>query len=333
MTVIRFGDTAAGQSAPPGAVAATCAALGWRVFPLRSDTRTPAMGAWPDVATTDRDTIRSWWTGRYSACGVGIATGPESGLWVVDIDVKKGGRGFDTLRELCDRSGAALSDLDTFCVRTPSGGAHLYWLWDASAGSEGGIANSTGERGLGRGVDVRGVRGYVRAPGLDGYQVVGARIRAVAAPVWLSGLCKRRRGGDPAEWTNADIRAARLRRERLDPGIDTALSVSRAIDRLSRAGSGTRNDALNRAAWKLGMLAATGSGVGRAEALRACLSAASASGARDDRAQQERTFESGWRSGLEAGAASVMQAEVETGTPAPGTGTGVGTERGTRDRP
>lgn len=37
------------------------ATRGWMVFPLRPGSKRPAIAAWPDQATTDRDRITRWW--------------------------------------------------------------------------------------------------------------------------------------------------------------------------------------------------------------------------------------------------------------------------------
>src|SRR2546421_6089132 len=69
------------------AAALDYAARGWYVFPLRVDTKAPALRAdWQTIATTDPDAIRSWWAGRPH--NVGIAVGP-SRLFVIDLDAPK----------------------------------------------------------------------------------------------------------------------------------------------------------------------------------------------------------------------------------------------------
>src|SRR5262245_16370145 len=48
-------------------------------------------------ATRDPDVVREWWT-KAPLANIGIRTGPESGIFVLDIDSDKGG--FDTLARL-----------------------------------------------------------------------------------------------------------------------------------------------------------------------------------------------------------------------------------------
>lgn len=281
-----------------GAVAYACSRLGFRVFPLRSDTGTPSFTAWPERATADPEIIREWWTGEYAACGVGIATGPESGIWVLDIDVKDAD-GFRTLRDLTyahDQTSAVFSR--TMTVRTPSGGAHVYFRWDEASAAEGGVRNST--KRLGPGLDVRGIRGYVRAPEVGAYRIVergGVKhVGITSAPEWLIPLCKKRRASRAEARTNTDARAGAVLRDARWARFESA----ETLRKLRHAPGGTRNDALNRAAYRLGTLAAL-HGEPSEDAARAwCLAAMRDIGAGDSESAQLRTFASGWEAGLSA---------------------------------
>ena len=285
------------QAAPaaPGTVAYACSRFGWRVFPLRTDTGTPVFTQWPERATTDFAQIQEWWTGEYASCGVGIATGPESGIWVLDIDVKDAD-GFKSLRDLTHAHGGSVDDFtQTMTVRTPSGGAHVYFQWDEAAESEGGIRNSA--KDLAPGLDVRGIRGYVRAPGVGAYAIVerdGVKITRVGcAPEWLVPLCKKRRSTSADEPTNADIRY-RMSAQGRKWGRFQALE---AVRRLGRSPAGTRNDNLNRTAYQLGMLSVSLGEPSREDALKMCLRTLAEAGANDALEAQQRTFTSGWDAG------------------------------------
>lgn len=110
-------------------------------------------------ATTDPEMIRRWWRARPNAA-IGMPTGPTSGIDVLDLDCKRGKNGF-----------AAVPDwerLSPVIVRTPSGGAHLYFK------STGSIRNSTSRIAIG--VDTRGVEGYVLLPPSPGYQFLKGAI-------------------------------------------------------------------------------------------------------------------------------------------------------------
>jgi hypothetical protein len=164
--------------------AQACAALGWRVLPLRRDTKQPALRRWPELATTDPDTLEEWWCGgRYAGCLAGVATGHGSDLWVLDVDVH-GVDGHGALAALEADHGALPP---TWTVRTPSGGQHRYWRWPDD--DEKSVRGSQSDTGL----DVRGWHGQVVAPGtwLGGHQYEPldpvVRLPLPMAPDWLVG--------------------------------------------------------------------------------------------------------------------------------------------------
>ena len=136
------------------------AAKGLRVFPLVENGKTPLFPGWPRKATTDRDTIKSWWvdgvTGWQQDFNIGVATG--HGLVVLDVDVKDGKPGMTSLSVLELMHGG----FATGVVETPSGGRHYYLFTPRP------IRNSVCK--LADGVDVRGEGGYVVGPGsmIDG---------------------------------------------------------------------------------------------------------------------------------------------------------------------
>ena len=102
-------------------------------------------------ATTDPDTIKSWWE-RWPAANIGIRTGTVSGIWVLDLD---GPAGIAALAELEAKHGCLPK---TLTALTGGGGKHLYFK--TTNGLE--IKNRTKVAGLS--IDVRGEGGYVIAP-------------------------------------------------------------------------------------------------------------------------------------------------------------------------
>ena len=88
---------------------------------------------------------------------VGIVTGPESGIWVVEADTKKG-HGVDGIASLAEleRENGALPP--TLMAESPSGSLHRYFSWP----TDGAIINSASM--IGPGIDVRGKGGMVIAP-------------------------------------------------------------------------------------------------------------------------------------------------------------------------
>jgi hypothetical protein len=168
-----------------GQAALSYAARGWRVVPIPRGTKHPPMDEWQRWATTDVELIRQWWT-AHPTHGVGIATGVESGIFVLDVDVADGKRGDDTLADL----EATYSPLPaTMEVITGSGGRHLYFGMPEGVV----IVNSAGGR-LGPGLDIRGEGGQVLAPPTlhpngKRYEWEASSLDEVAdAPGWLVAL-------------------------------------------------------------------------------------------------------------------------------------------------
>jgi hypothetical protein len=128
---------------------------GWPVFPCRwqgPQRKRPITEHGFTEAATDRAVIIAWWR-QWPDALIGVTTGRASGFIVLDIDIKPGRNGFDSLAEL----GHAILP-DTPMVHTASGGLHLYFdpgphLIISTVGTRG--------HGIGAGLDWRGERGYV----------------------------------------------------------------------------------------------------------------------------------------------------------------------------
>jgi hypothetical protein len=135
------------------------AARGWRVCPLyeplpdgscscgrvdcNSSGKHPRTVHGLKEATTDTSRIHSWWEAWPNA-NIGIATGRDSGLVVLDVDRPEILNGWQA---------------DTLTAETGKG-RHLYFVVDSAAASP--VKNSV--RKLGDGLDLRGDGGYVVAP-------------------------------------------------------------------------------------------------------------------------------------------------------------------------
>lgn len=278
MTGVRLGDVVNDE---PGAVAATCASLGWRVFPLRPDNGNPAIQSWPERATSDRNLIEEWWGWQFPGHGVGIATGLISGIWVLDLDVKDGLNGVSDWAELVLANSVVPK---TFTAMTRNGGSHLYWQWP-----DGEVEVRNSAKRIAPGIDVRGEGGYVRAPVKQSDILVP--VHPVEAPPWLlkkalAASKPRASRGEPAsrpsEWTSAR----------------DALRYAGA--RLSLVASGGRNDALNRASFLLARWAPE-TKVTRDDAWRAMLWACKQNGLWAEEPEGcTATFASGWNAGAAA---------------------------------
>lgn len=167
---------------PKLAAALEAAAKGFRVFPVKANSKTPALKDWPDRATDDRRQIESWWSADHDF-NIGIATG--RGLLVVDADTKSGAPGEQSL-EMLDMLGFPAS----FRVKTQSGGTHVYLKTD------GPHRNSVRALEDYPGIDIRGERGYVLGPGsaIDGraYTIATPLEPLAPAPNWFEDILRKR---------------------------------------------------------------------------------------------------------------------------------------------
>jgi hypothetical protein len=133
-----------------GEAALRYALAGMGVFPIVPRGKKPLTDHGLKDATKDPTVIREWWQRRPGA-NVGIATGAESGVFVVDVDPRNDGN--ESLWELELKHGK----LETTKVRTGGGGTHFYIK------HPGGLVPCSAGR-LGPGLDVKGDGGYVVAP-------------------------------------------------------------------------------------------------------------------------------------------------------------------------
>jgi hypothetical protein len=154
---------------PPGLKAALdLASLGLRVFPvvLVGTKKMPAIKGWQKLATSDPEGVRQLFRPCPTAL-VGIVTGRQDwknggGIVGIDVDPKNGGN--NTFAELEARLGKLPDDVVS---QTPSGGRHYYLQRPVGVW----IKTTGGEKGLGKGIDVRGSRangdhgGFLVGPG------------------------------------------------------------------------------------------------------------------------------------------------------------------------
>ena len=111
------------------------AGLGWRIIPVHTATngkcscrkakcnragKHPRINQWIDKASCDSRQIFAWWK-KWPQANIGVLTGAESGVVVLDVD---GEIGRQTLNSL---AGSDPSILETRIHRTGSGGSHLFF--------------------------------------------------------------------------------------------------------------------------------------------------------------------------------------------------------------
>ncbi len=149
------------------------------VFPGLPNTKLPWHSDPYSLATKDEAKIIAWWqeNPNYNIClPGGYEIGPGKYIGYVDVDKKNGG--LETLEEL-DILG--LEFPETLAQTTPGGGLHLFYYFDFP------IQNSVGF--LGKGIDTRGLRGYVigAGSGIDGKGYTFKKKLPVAdAPDWAA---------------------------------------------------------------------------------------------------------------------------------------------------
>jgi len=127
------------------------AELGFQVFPLNKNLKTPAFSGWQKSATSDLSLIKYWLGdgGNY-----GIPTGMGNNLVVIDYDAYQDKQ--DLLADLQSKYGLLPK---TLTVKTRAGGIHKYFTYPSNYI----IKNSAGS--IAPHVDIRGDGGYVVGPG------------------------------------------------------------------------------------------------------------------------------------------------------------------------
>ncbi|MBT8005333.1 MAG: hypothetical protein HN578_20670, partial [Rhodospirillales bacterium] len=154
---------------------------GFSIFRIKPNEKVPVGKGWQKEASADA----SHWANGLDF-NIGLATGMD--VIVIDIDMKRGVDGEANWKKLCKKLGIKESP---FQVKTPSGGRHIYYF--APKGVT--LGNSVSQ--IAKGVDVRGVGGYVVAPGseIDSimYEVIAKGVDPIEMPPELIALCQKSR--------------------------------------------------------------------------------------------------------------------------------------------
>jgi len=216
--------------------ALSLASHGKLIFPLQVRGKIPLTTHGCKDATTDQATLTRWWEQQWPDANIGLATGPASGVFVLDVD---GEEGEASLRALEAEHGALPATAESL---TGGGGRHLFFKWPQS----GVVKNSAGK--LGACLDVRGEGGYVVMPpsvhpsGRKYVWSVDSGDQIVPAPAWLLHLIANPQGKRPtpvSEWRSlmkgvpegqrnqslARI-AGKLLRSRIDPFMALELCLA-----------------------------------------------------------------------------------------------------------
>jgi hypothetical protein len=223
------------------------AARGWREIPVHGVTadgecacgegcdpagKRPHLLRWASRASTDAAVIESW-SQTWPTANVGIVTGRESGLVVLDVDPCRGGD--ESLREIREQFWLP----ETLTVCTGGGGVHLYFLYPVGlvVGSRLPALDAWGDK---RGIEVKGNGRYVVAPPSNhasGKQYAWANDAPVAEL--------------PDALRVGLLRDSTIRPDDVDPYVWVLLVDETNKVRLAES---NRNDALNLAAFRIGRI-------------------------------------------------------------------------------
>jgi bifunctional DNA primase/polymerase-like protein len=173
------------------AQALTYAERGWAVLPLRG--KVPRVDGGYKAAAKDPDTITKWWTGWRDA-DIGIRTGQESDVVVLDVDPRNGGD--ESLEALLEEHGPLPPTAE---VATGGGGRHFYFSTPAES-------TDKLRKNLVPGLELLSEKAFVVAPpslhksGSEYSWAEGrnpSEVELAAVPVWLVELASRSQEPEP----------------------------------------------------------------------------------------------------------------------------------------
>ena len=216
----------------------------------KSPGKHPRPHKWQDKATADAAQVHKWWD-TWPDAGVGIAAGPDSGVFVLDVDPGAGGD--DSLAALESEHGALSSPMT---AKTGGGGAHLFFQYPDFK-----VGNSAGTL-MGHGLDIRGEGGMVvaaptvHASGSAYSWAPGSEVGSVAeAPPWLLDRLRPR----PRPALSVVPSGWRASYESPATGIGYGASaLARECQAIREAADGSRHHAVNKSCWSIGQLVGGG---------------------------------------------------------------------------
>jgi putative DNA primase/helicase len=228
--------------------AAALATLGFSVFPLHVRGKKPLIdkwGRWQDERAGKAQLLE--WARKWPDANVAIATGPVSGIVVLDLDTAEG-------EEKATLLGVPL----TPCVRTGKG-CHFYFRCNDFF-----LRNFAGKL---PGIDLRAAGGYVVGPGsvhpsraLYEWVLTPDQLRFANPPSWLFALAKEPSQPAPNGTIVTNVKSPKTSSARSNSEISAY--AQKAFDeetaRVRSAIEGARNHTLNCASFALGQLIAGG---------------------------------------------------------------------------
>jgi hypothetical protein len=270
--------------------------LGWRVFPVGAD-RVPHI-KWKMNAGRSANFVRHYWH-RYPRADIGVACG-QSGLVVIDVDVKSGIDGFASLRRL---TGGKISFV-TPTSESPSGGRHLYFKHPGQGKK---VITNAGK--LAPGLDVRADGGMAILPPGRGRRWFGSLdpwgVSLAPLPAWVPVI-----DNDPTPTPGCALPAPIVHSDGQCTSFYGEAALTRAYVAIEQARCGSQEQVLNREYFSIGGLVAGGE-INRAIALQLLTEAAGRMPSFDSRrpwrpaelqTKINRAFEQGLRSPRRAAA-------------------------------
>jgi hypothetical protein len=257
-SVSNLSATATLAGEPNLTAALNLAASGLPVFPAGPDKR-PLLAGWQEKATIEEEQIRRWWDTPAAVPAIVVG---RAGLVVIDCDRHPGGNdGIEAFNRLLRANGGNLADVPM--TRTARGGAHLFFKQPKGEP----FGNARGE--LPDGIDVRGVGGFVIAPGavlpngqswrpISGTPLLAEAFKAGTIPElpkWLVDIIRpnRQPNGNGSE-EHARNFAKPGANGSLRGRAYAAAALDGAVAELSAAPNGKRNEILNAMAFRLGRM-------------------------------------------------------------------------------
>jgi putative DNA primase/helicase len=224
--------------------------LGWAVLPCSPASKAPLTARGFKDATADTDRVNELFGAKPKAM-IGIATGRDTGIFVLDVDVDEA-EGKNGLADLADLENYFQELPSGYRVWTPRGGLHLYFRYPAhlKVGSKVALA---GPDGRPLSIDVRGDGGYVIAAGsirADGaaYEPADATWppHVPEAPQWLLDLVV----GRKSDWAAQPL-GNHLSRSGIGHARYALAALADECLQVRTATEGTRNQRLYMASRKL----------------------------------------------------------------------------------
>ena len=158
------------------------ARAGFKIFPCLPNSKSPACEHGFHDATDNEDQINEWWGAENPSYN--IAFSPHTQGWgIVDIDSSEAQTEWERL---------AQDDPDTWTVRTPRGGRHLYY--------DGALPTSVGRLVPGQAIDTRGHGSYALLPPSrtgDGCYTALTDADVQPLPAWVTPLLANMHKGEP----------------------------------------------------------------------------------------------------------------------------------------